>query len=64
MAKRAQIGSNGNVGERLLTTREAAEYLGLAEGTVYKKSRLSEVRARELPFATPGPVTRPGRCGA
>ena len=45
MAKRAQIGSNGNVGKRLLTTREAAEYLGLAEETVYKKSRLRELPA-------------------
>ena len=49
MAKMAQISSNRTVGKRLLTTREAAEYLGLAEETVYKKSRL-----RELPSVKVG----------
>ena len=42
-------GSNRAVGKRLLTTRETAEYLGLAEETVYKKARL-----RELPSVKVG----------
>ncbi len=49
MTDSIQIGSNRAVGKRLLTTREAAEYLGLAEETVYKKSRL-----RELPSVKVG----------
>ena len=35
--------SNGGIGRRLLNVREAAQYLGLEVGTVYKKSRLREV---------------------
>ena len=49
MTDSIQIGSNRAVGKRLLTTRETAEYLGLAEETVYKKSRL-----RELPSVKVG----------
>ncbi len=49
MTTRPEIGSNRSVGKRLLTTREAAEYLGLADETVYKKSRL-----RELPSVKVG----------
>ena len=49
MTERIQIGSNGVVGKRLLTPREAAVYLGLAEDTVYKKARL-----RELPSVKVG----------
>jgi hypothetical protein len=39
------LGSNGGIGKRLLTPKEAAEFLGLQVDTVYKKSRL-----RELPL--------------
>ncbi len=49
MTDSIQIGSNRAVGKRLLTTRETAEYLGLAEETVYKKARL-----RELPSVKVG----------
>ncbi len=49
MTEGIQIGSNGVVGKRLLTPREAAAYLGLAEDTVYKKARL-----RELPSVKVG----------
>ena len=38
-----QIGSNGNIGKRLLTPREAAAYLGLSVHTIYKKARLREI---------------------
>lgn len=41
--------SNEGVGKRLLTVREAAEYLGLAQDTLYKKARL-----RELPSVKVG----------
>ena len=49
MTETIQIGCNGVVGKRLLTAREAAAYLGLAEDTVYKKARL-----RELPSVKVG----------
>jgi excisionase family DNA binding protein len=43
------VGSNGDVGKRLLTPKEAAAYLGLKVDTVYKKARL-----RELPSVKVG----------
>ena len=49
MTEAIQIGCNGGVGKRLLTPREAAAYLGLAEDTIYKKARL-----RELPSVKVG----------
>jgi len=49
MTKGQQSGSNGAIGKRLLTPKEAAEYLGLQLDTVYKKSRL-----RELPSVKVG----------
>ncbi len=49
MTKSPEISSNRSVGKRLLTTREAATYLGLAAETVYKKARL-----RELPSVKVG----------
>lgn len=49
MTKGLRIGSNGDIGKRLLTPKEAAEYLGLQLDTVYKKSRL-----RELPSVKVG----------
>ena len=48
-----QMSSNGVVGKRLLNVQEAAEYLGLEIGTVYKKSRL-----RELPSVKVGRALR------
>ena len=47
------LGSNVAVGKRLLTPREAAEYLGLKVDTVYKKARL-----RELPSVKVGRALR------
>lgn len=41
--------SNERVSKRLLTVREAAQYLGLQEDTMYKKARL-----RELPSVKVG----------
>jgi excisionase family DNA binding protein len=38
-----EMDSNGHIGRRLLSVREAALYLGLEVDTVYKKSRLREV---------------------
>jgi excisionase family DNA binding protein len=38
-----EVVSNGGIGRRLLSVREAAQYLGLEVDTVYKKSRLREV---------------------
>jgi excisionase family DNA binding protein len=49
MTRGPAIGSNGGVGKRLLTVREAAAYLGLQVDTVYKKARL-----RELPSVKVG----------
>ena len=49
MTEAIRIGCNGGVGKRLLTPREAAASLGLAEDTVYKKARL-----RELPSVKVG----------
>ena len=49
MTKGQQSRSNGAIGKRLLTPKEAAEYLGLQLDTVYKKSRL-----RELPSVKVG----------
>ena len=45
--------SNSGVGKRLLNVEEAAEYLGLAVDTVYKKARL-----RELPSVKVGRALR------
>jgi excisionase family DNA binding protein len=53
VAVKVDFGSNGEVGKRLLTPREAAEYLGLQLDTVYKKSRL-----RELPSVKVGRALR------
>ena len=53
VAKQSQVGSNERVGKRLLYAREAAEYLGLEVGTIYKKSRL-----RELPSVKVGRALR------
>jgi excisionase family DNA binding protein len=53
VAKQSQVGSNERVGKRLLDAREAAEYLGLEVGTIYKKSRL-----RELPSVKVGRALR------
>ena len=47
------MSSNEIVGKRLLNVQEAAEYLGLEIGTVYKKSRL-----RELPSVKVGRALR------
>lgn len=44
---------NGEVGKRLLTVKEAAQYLGLAEDTVYRKARM-----RELPYVKVGRALR------
>ena len=49
MTTSGRVRSNGDVGKRLLTAREAAAYLGLAEDTVYKKARW-----RELPSVKVG----------
>jgi len=53
MTAEAQVGSNGGIGKRLLTPKEAAEFLGLQVDTVYKKSRL-----RELPSVKVGRALR------
>jgi len=53
MASRSEVSSNGGVGKRLLNAREAAEFLGLAVDTVYKKARL-----RELPSVKVGRALR------
>ena len=53
MASKVEKGNNGGVGKRLLNAREAAQYLGLEVGTVYKKSRL-----RELPSVKVGNALR------
>ena len=45
--------SNREIGKRLLTPKEAAEFLGLQVDTVYKKSRL-----RELPSVKVGRALR------
>jgi len=47
------MGFNRPVGKRLLNVREAAQYLGLEVGTVYKKARL-----RELPSVKVGRALR------
>jgi len=44
---------NGLIGRRLLNVREAAQYLGLDEDTVYRKARL-----RELPCVKVGRALR------
>jgi len=49
MTQGAPLGSNGGVGKRLLSPKEAAAYLGLKVNTVYKKARL-----RELPSVKVG----------
>ena len=49
MTNRSAVGSNDGVGKRLLTPKEAAEYLGLAVDTVYRQARL-----RKLPSVKVG----------
>ncbi len=49
MALESGLRSNRGVGKRLLTVREAAEYLGLSEDTMYRKARL-----RQLPSVKVG----------
>ena len=53
MTQGSPFGSNGDIGKRLLTPKEAAEYLGLQVDTVYKKARL-----RELPSVKVGTALR------
>ena len=53
MTSRNTVGSNNGVGKRLLNTREAAEYLGIAMDTVYRMARL-----RELPSVKVGRALR------
>jgi excisionase family DNA binding protein len=53
MPSESQMRSNGHIGKRLLTPKEAADYLGLQVDTVYKKSRL-----RELPSVKVGRALR------
>jgi len=53
MARRSQMSLNGNVGKRLLNVKEAAQYLSLEVGTIYKK-----VGLRELPFVKVGRALR------
>ena len=53
LEKKSTLLSNGGVGKRLLNVGEAARYLGLEVGTVYKKSRL-----RELPSVKVGRALR------
>jgi excisionase family DNA binding protein len=53
MALGSQTRLNETVGKRLLDVKEAAPYLGLKVGTVYKKSRL-----RELPSVKVGRALR------
>ena len=53
MTKRSPIGSNGEIGKRLLTPKETAAYLGLKVDTIYKKARL-----RELPSVKVGRALR------
>lgn len=53
MEIRRELRSNEGVGKRLLNVREAAAFLGLAEDTVYRKSRL-----RELPSVKVGRALR------
>ena len=50
---RSSMLSNGDVGKRLLTVKETAQYLGLEVDTVYKKARL-----RELPYVKVGRALR------
>ena len=49
MPTQGDLGSNSEVGKRLLTPGEAAAYLGLQIDTIYKKARL-----RELPSVKVG----------
>ena len=53
MTSSRKEGSNEWVGKRLLNTREAAEYLGIAMDTVYRMARL-----RELPSVKVGRALR------
>lgn len=53
MTNGSSLSSNEGVGKRLLNVREAAAFLGLAEDTVYRKSRL-----RELPSVKVGRALR------
>ena len=45
MTRDPGFGSNGTVGRRLLTPKEAGAYLGLKVDTVYKKARLRELHS-------------------
>ena len=49
MALESGLRSNRGVGKRLLTVKEAAQYLGLSEDTMYRKARL-----RQLPSVKVG----------
>jgi excisionase family DNA binding protein len=49
MTRKDAVRSNVEVGKRLLTVKEAAALLGLAQDTVYRKARL-----RELPSVKVG----------
>ena len=49
----SMVGFNRGIGKRLLTPKEAAEFLGLQVDTIYKKSRL-----RELPSVKVGRALR------
>ena len=53
MAIKPGFESNEKVGRRLLNVREAAQYLGLQDDTVYRKARL-----RELPSVKVGRALR------
>ena len=53
MQKTRQMVFNGVIGRRLLNVREAAQYLGLDEDTIYRKARL-----RELPSVKFGRALR------
>ena len=53
MTPSPSLESNGEVGKRLLNVKEAAQYLGLAEDTVYRKARM-----RELPYVKVGRALR------
>jgi excisionase family DNA binding protein len=43
LVKNSSVLSNSGVGKRLLNVEEAAQYLGLEVGTIYKKARLREL---------------------
>lgn len=53
MGRDRELVSNEGIGRRLLNVREAAQYLGLDEDTIYRKARL-----RELPSVKFGRALR------